>query len=196
MILSELNLQYSYLLISLTSTYYYIYNMNPVILFYVISTSCLIDLLFTIKSYDIIFHHICSLGYIYYILTNQISTDENIKSLFINTSLSFEISTNFLLMNNILKIYKHQSIINSINNILFIYTFIYYRIYQYGNIVIYNKVTNDVVLYNSNNNFDIIIIYFSLYGFYFLNLYWFRLIVLKVYSMIIKYFFRMDEICF
>ena len=196
MILSELNLHYSYLLISLTATYYYIYNIIPFILFYVIFTSCLFDLYFIKKPYDIIFHHICSLGYIYYILTNPISTNDNIRSLFINTSLSFEISTNFLLMNNILKIYKHQSIINHINNILFICTFIYYRIYQYGNIVIFNKVTNDVVLYNSNNNFDIMIIYFSLYGFYFLNLYWGSIILSKVYPKIIKFFFRMDEICF
>jgi hypothetical protein len=157
---------------------------------------CTIDFFFTKKSYDIIFHHIFTLGLIHYVLNNPISNDDNIKYSIFYSVLSTEISTNFLLINNILRIYKHQSKINDINNIFFVFTFAYYRLYRFTKLLILNKQANEIFLYNSKNNFEIIIFYFSLYGFYFLNIYWFKLIFSKVFFKTMRFFFRINELEF
>jgi len=188
MIITELNLQIYYLLISSITTFFYIYNFNPTFLFYLIGSMCLFDLYYIKKSYDIILHHIFTLGLIFHVFNNPLSDDININNSINYSFLSSEVSTNFLLINNILRIYNHKSIINVINNILFISTFTYYRLYLYTYSVILNKQTNYIFLYNSNNNYEVIKIFLSMYGFYFLNIYWFYLIISKIYSKTIKNF--------
>jgi hypothetical protein len=152
---------------------------------------CLIDF-FYIKKRDMITHHILVLMMIDYMNTHPgILIRENIISIVLST----EISTIFLINNSLLsnnyinqyflKINRYLvTTIKNINSILFIYTFLYYRIYNYYYYLIIDKETNIVFFKYSRNIFEFYEIYISIYGLFILNIYWSVLIFIKFSSLL------------
>ena len=67
---------------------------------------------------------------------------------------------------------------------MFIYTFLYYRIYNYYYNLIIDKSTNIVFLKYSRNNYEFYEIYISIYGLFILNIYWSILIFIKFSSLL------------
>jgi hypothetical protein len=153
---------------------------------------CMIDLLLFNKKIDLIIHHILIINMIIY---GYLYKGNNIEDqyIFVNILISCEISNIFLMINNILKIYNYNS---NINNILFILTFIYYRIINYGNQIIFNKSNHKLLFYNSKTIYDTIFLVVTFYGFYILNIYWLCIIIKKLTPKVIKYFINLDNVAF
>jgi len=138
----------------------------------IIGIMCLIDLYF-IKNKDMIFHHILALCMINY---THINNNEYTNAL-ISIMLKTEISTIFLTTNNLLNC--RTNYFKNINKILFVLTFMYYRIYNYAYYLILNKNTYTIFFIYSKNKFEFCKVYISIYGLFMLNLYWFYLILKK-----------------
>jgi len=121
-------------------------------------------------------HHLSVLGMLHYM--NNHNDIENIIEI-ISTILSVKISTIFLALNYLL---ENTSAVNlkKINNVAFVSTFLYYRIYNYSYYLIFNKNIHNTILIYSRNNFEYFEIYFGLFGLFFLNLYWFCIIIKKI----------------
>ena len=123
----KIQLQSIYLGMSLVSFFCVMNN------FYIITCSnfvgivCFFDLYF-VKSKDMMLHHILVLLIIY--CMNKHNEFEN-RNLIVSTMLSTEISTIFLTTNNLLDITGYMVPFKKINKIMFIFTFLYYRIYNY-----------------------------------------------------------------
>ena len=141
-----------------------------------------------------IIHHTLVLMMLDYMNTHpDIVIRENIISVILSTEIStiFLINNSLLSNNNInkyfLKINRYLvTIIKNINSILFIYTFLYYRIYNYYYNLIIDKSTNIVFFKYSRNNYEFYEIYISIYGLFILNLYWSILIFIK-FSALLDY---------
>lgn len=136
----------------------------------VIQWQCIFDML--LCSPDIALHHLFVLGLIYPFLTTpgiEIHTHNEIS-----TILSSEISTIFLVLHNIIpKKYQTMAIIN---NVLFISSFAYTRLYMYSIELIYNEsLHNKVEFYLPQSK--VTILFTSLYGLFFLNIYWAAIIL-------------------
>jgi hypothetical protein len=80
-----------------------------------------------------------------------------------------------LTTNNLLS--SKTNYLKNINKILFVLTFMYYRIYNYAYYLILNKNSNYILVTYSKNNFEICKIYISIYGLFILNIYWYYLIL-------------------
>ena len=119
-------------------------------------------------------HHILIFDLLHYL--NDHNDIEN-KIEIVSAILSTEISTIFLITNNLLDI---SSNLIFINKIVFFYTFIYYRIYNYSYYLILNKNTHNIFYIYSKNNFELCEIYIGVYGLFILNLYWTCLILNKM----------------
>jgi hypothetical protein len=165
-------LQIMYLSISLLSSFCVFNNCYLLPCCNIIAVMCLIDFYF-VKNKDMIFHHILSLCMIHHI---NINNNEYINEL-ISIVLKTEISTIFLTINNLLNCITTRPYLKNINKILFLLTFIYYRIYNYFYYLILNKNSNYILFIYSKNNFDICKVYISIYGLFILNLYWYYLIL-------------------
>ena len=163
-------LQVLYLSISLFSSFCVFNNCYLVQCCNVVGIMCLIDFYF-IKNKDMICHHILVLCMVHYI---NINNNEYIKKL-IFVILQTEISTIFLTTNNLLNC--RTNYLKNINKILFVLTFMYYRIYNYAYYLILNKNSNNILFTYSKNNIEICKIYISIYGMFVLNLYWYSLIL-------------------
>jgi hypothetical protein len=117
------------------------------------------------------------------------NTHRNIPMLerdFIITSvLSSEISTNFLIINNILNDFVWESnkvlenILKKSNKICFVSTFFYFRLYKYILKLLMNNEFYYVITTYSYNKYEMITIYGGVYGLFVLNLYWGKLILDK-----------------
>jgi hypothetical protein len=90
-----------------------------------------------------------------------------------------------LIMKNILSKNNIIGCIVHINNLLFVVTFFYYRLYNYGIKVVVSKPLWYIVI-NNFTNMETIFLYFSLYGLFFLNIYWFVLILKKIYHTLMQ----------
>jgi len=156
-------LQVLYLSISLFSSFCVFNNCYLVQCCNVVGIMCLIDFYF-IKNKDMICHHILVLCMVHYI---NINNNEYIKEL-ISVILQTEISTIFLTTNNLLNC--RTNYLKNINKILFVLTFMYYRIYNYAYYLILNKNSNYILITYSKNNFEICKIYISIYGLFILNI--------------------------
>ena len=183
---SNIYLQCIYLSISILSTLSVFNKFQLINCSNIVGLMCLIDF-FYIKKIAMITHHILVLMMIDYMNTHP---DILIRENIISVVLSTEISTIFLINNSLLsnnyinqyflKINRYLvTIIKSINSIFFIYTFLYYRIYNYYYNLIIDKETNIVFLKYSRNIYDFYEIYISIYGLFILNLYWSTLIFIK-----------------
>jgi hypothetical protein len=142
---------------------------------------CLIDFYF-VKKKDMLFHHILVLSMLHYM--NNHDDIENRKEI-VSVILRTEISTIFLTLNNLLENISNKEIkkiteIKNINKIVFVSTFLYYRIYNYSYYLILDKNIHKTFFIYSRNNFEYFEIYFGLYGLFILNLYWCCLIFKKI----------------
>jgi hypothetical protein len=87
----------------------------------------------------------------------------------VNPALSFQISTIFLKLNNLLEYYN---INQTISKFLFVFSFFYYRLYRYYSDVIINP-----ELYTNKYSKGLILIP---YIFFTLNIFWFCIIIKKI----------------
>ena len=95
-----------------------------------------------------------------------------------------EVSNIFLILKNIIPFSKN---IKLFNDILFVLTFIYFRIYYYYYYTLRTNQQLDIIIHNYIINvYDKYYFYSSFYGFYLLNVYWTVLILNKVYKLSIK----------
>lgn len=174
---------------------------------------CFTDLFLT-RSKDIFFHHICVILFVTYKFLNNIQYQDDY---FITISLlNTELSTFFYVfklymddnnpcnnmrlshVNNELDknelIKANNSIIFNtvyqINDLLFLLTFMKLRVFDlFVNIIRNNNVHNLVFNVSGYNILSNLHVYIGLYGLYLLNLYWFAIIMKKMYKYtVIKYF--------
>lgn len=147
----------------------------------------ILDLLIFKKRIDIIIHHLIGILSYYKIYLVNLSRKDFIKICKIIVLL--EVSSIFLLSKKIIKNYNiscsNQTKI--IINLLFVITFIYFRIYHYYYYLLRKNQILDTMINNySIGYFDKCFFYCSFYGFYLLNLYWCMLILKKIYKIWIK----------
>lgn len=147
---------------------------------YLIAAHCFTDLLFCTP--DLLFHHFCAITLI--ILNLNYSINENV--MIENKSvISGEISTFFLVFAQYLS-NTHNLVLHQLNQICFILSFFYTRIYLFSKYLIYNKQLYDTFFPNSIIDLKYCIYHIALYSLYFLNIYWFSIIIKKVVKQLPK----------
>lgn len=158
-------------LYSIYATTHYYYTNDPTYLktaINVIKYYCAVD--FVLCSQDLALHHINVIG--------LIATYQNNPQLLKTTTdllctiVSTEISTIFL----IAKPYINHPTLQTTNNLLFIITFFYTRIYSYTKHLIYNTNLHET-FYDTIPLFDYCLMETFLYGLYLMNLYWAAIII-------------------
>jgi len=162
---------------SLVETFYY-KNIDNVSTFI---TVVLGTDLFITRKIDIKLHHLITIIFYIYVNTNGMTPHDKFQ--ISRPVMVCEVSSVFLSINNIYS--KEMGPRNAlINQLLFVTTFIYYRIYSYYVDCIVNKEYHNMV--NKYNNFYwTVTIWSTVYVFYTLNLYWTFLIGKKIYRKIV-----------
>ena len=178
-------LQSMYLSVSVFSTYCIFTTSYLNLCNYNIALICCIDYFLHVYNinklnFDMILHHLFALMIIYFFYNHNYLIVDNIeiKNNLIKNILSTEISTNFLIINNFIKNTKNLIIVK-INQILFVSTFFYFRVYNY---FIYIILSNDVkilIIKISKNNYYKYLLCIGMYGLFILNIYWFFIILKK-----------------
>lgn len=136
----------------------------------IIYRQCIFDLL--LCTPDLALHHLFVLGLIHPFLTTPgiEMHAHNEMSIILST----ELSTIFLVFRNIIPA-KYKTL-NAINNVLFIVTFAYTRLYNYSTQLIYNEpLHNKLIMHLPHSKSTLLIT--SLYGLFFLNIYWAAIIL-------------------
>jgi hypothetical protein len=164
-------LQIVYLGIALVSSFCSITKFYVIPCSNIVGIMCLLDF-YIIKNKDMILHHTIVLALTHYMNQHHFENKNEIICVVLNT----EISTIFLTTHNLLN--TNIVVFKNINKLFFISTFLYYRIYNYSQLLIDNNIHNTLYVY-SRNNFEYCEIYASLYGLFLLNLYWSYLIFKK-----------------
>jgi hypothetical protein len=167
------NLQLVYLGMSLFSSVCVMTNLFVVPCCNIVGFMCLLDFYF-VKKKDMILHHILIMTMLHY-MNNH---DSEYKKDIVFVVLSTEISTIFLITHNLLDNACNIVVLKNINKLFFISSFVYYRIYNYSYLLLDNNIYNTLYIH-SKNNFEYYEIFASLYGLFFLNLYWTCLILKK-----------------
>ena len=180
-------LNYLYLSISLWSTFSYAYDYEPIKSFYMIGSFCLIDLLFIEKPKDMTIHHTFALLLCKYIYNTNTNTNTNV---IVHTGLSCEISSIFLITKNIIRPYTYSNY-HTVNDILFIGTFFYFRLYNFIYILLNDETVNNLL--TNGPIMDVIKLNVVIYGSLLLNLYWMRIILLKAIKTIKKSYFNLEH---
>jgi len=128
---------------------------------------------------DMIIHHIFALFIVAFLFQHaHLSSDTERKNQLIVDILSIEISTLFLSLNNIFK--GSKGLCKKANQIAFVITFFYSRVYYYPVHVIFTRDVH-VFLYNvSQGPIHTFYMFTGLYGLFAVNLYWAALIVEKM----------------
>jgi len=168
-------LQFMYLSISSVSCFCVMKNFYVVPCSNIVGFMCLIDFYF-VKRKDMMLHHFLVLCMLHYMNNhNDIENRNEIVSVILTT----EISTIFLTTNNLLEILGNVVIAKNINNLLFVSSFIYYRIYNYTYYLVLDNNIHKIFYYYSKNKFEFCEIYVGIYGLFILNLYWCGIILKK-----------------
>ncbi len=170
-------LQYVYLGFSLMSSFCVITNFHIINCSNIVGLMCLGDLYF-IKKKDMLIHHIFVLSLLDYM---NIHDDIQHKNKIVSTILSTEISTIFLITNNLLDIEGNMLLLKNINQIFFVITFVYYRLYNYSVLMLDKNIYNSFIIF-SKNDYEFYKLYSMVYGFYILNIYWFTIIGYRIYE--------------
>ena len=162
---------------------HYFYPIDFIIykLFPLVFIHCITDLFLTRKP-DIILHHLLCLSMSTYMYSKQLPL--GIVSTQAITVLSLETSTIFLVTREYL---DKSSFLYKINNICFVSTFIYLRIY----LLIKHLFLDERYLYYMNNNnstYELFWYHTGLYSFLLLNLYWGFIIVKSIMKPVRKQF--------
>ena len=181
--MNSIFLQYIPLFVSMTSSICLLKNYNVFACSNGVAVYCLLDLCF-LKRRDMILHHIFVLMMVFYMNTHRnipiLERDSIITSI-----LSSEISTNFLIINNILNDFAWDSkpllenIFKKYNKMCFVLTFFYFRLYKYGSNLILNKEFYFVINTYSYKKYETFTIYGGVYGLFVLNFYWAKLLLDK-----------------
>ena len=156
---------------------YKVFEFGQYLIYYFI-----FDTVFFKKKTDIIIHHILViLMYLNYYIYD-VPLEEFIK--LFKIILLAEVSNIFLMLKIIFYLPNNIKIIN---DILFIISFVYFRIYYYYYYAFRQNQQIDIIV-NNYLIYDIDKYYFysSFYGFYLLNIYWTVLIFNKLYNLSIK----------
>lgn len=142
-----------------------------------------IDLFFTEKT-DVTIHHLCILlGASFNIL--YIDNPTYYSSLFLSSLRNTEFSSIFYILLDWIPA-KYTTLVN-INKLLFITTFFKFRIYDFYNVVIVNhNMYEGMVVFTRGHLSKFIHCYGAAYIFYALNLYWFAIILKKLYKGLCK----------
>ena len=136
----------------------------------IVKWQCIFD--FLLCTPDLMIHHIAALLLICPSLNSIHALSNLMPSILI--AMKTEISTLFLVFREFIP--EKYKTITLVNNILFIVLFIYTRIYQYTNKVIYNE-TLYLEIDTYYDVFDAMLIKIGIYLLYFMNLYWFSIII-------------------
>jgi hypothetical protein len=138
---------------------------------------CLVDFYF-VKKNDMRLHHILVLCMLHYM--NNHSDIKSRKEI-VSQLLRAEISSIFLITNNLLNIAGNMNVLNTINKSVFFCSFIYFRVYNYSQLIV-NKNMNEEFYLFSKNNYEYCQIYIGLYGLFILNVYWCYIIFKTLYQ--------------
>ena len=135
------------------------------------------------KSYDIKFHHFCIFGIMLYDIYYNISLED--RFIFLYPLLKTEISSIFYVLKEWL---PKKTVLYNINSLLFLVSFIKFRLYDYYYEIIYNNIYFDIIFqkYSPHNYYLPAISLASCYGLYILNLYWFSIIIKILYKTMVK----------
>lgn len=136
---------------------------------------------FFVKTPDMLIHHLLVISCVSVIAFYEIN--EAYKLNFIGQLMRFEYSSIFYSGGPIVFHYlsKNQYLVNNVKiafHVLFAVTFIKYRIWDYSRNVVLNREIYTPANFSTNIGFVQLIL--SSWGFYALNLYWARLILLKL----------------
>jgi hypothetical protein len=136
----------------------------------IIQWQCIFDML--LCSPELVIHHLFAIGIMHPFLTTpglEMHTHNEMS-----TILSTELSTIFLVLRNIIPTkYKR---LGAINNAIFIATFVYTRLYTYSTQLIYSEHVH-YMLTTYLPPSKSMLLFTSLYGLYFLNIYWAAIIL-------------------
>lgn len=180
--------KFLYLYVSCYSVYTIIQRTDYENCIYSIGTLMSFDLLLwslgQIKlKREMVLHHVYVLGFIIYFMQHFDSAvklfGQEICDDILRGLLSTEISTVFLTLRGMIK--DGPLIFVYLNDLLFIYTFYYYRLnFFYRKFLIPYENFQIVILFVSKNNFWFIAMNSCIYGLYLLNVYWGTRIVEKM----------------
>ncbi len=131
---------------------------------------------------EVMVHHIAVLGMVLPYLDNpEFFTDTRTEMIALLTT---EISTIFLVLRSVVP--KKWGLLHVLNNVLFIVSFAYTRIYSYSHHLIYNEdLYNKIDQYLSPVTSTLVIM--SIYMLYFLNIYWMSIIIKTVVKQFVDY---------
>jgi len=157
-------LQCVYLGISLVSSGCCLFQVHVVPCSNFVGLTCLLDFL-VLKRKDMMMHHLFVIGMLHFMNTHEIDDQQNV----VTTLLSPEISTIFLILNN----FMQPGLVKRANQLAFVSTFAYYRLYNY------TKAFHMTFFERARDPLETWQIYISIYGLFALNVYWGMLIALK-----------------
>lgn len=136
----------------------------------IIQWQCIFDML--LCSPELALHHLFAIGILHPFLTTpgiEMHTHNEMS-----TILSTELSTIFLVLRNIIPAkYKR---LGAINNAIFIATFVYTRLYIYSTQLIYSEHVHYMLTTHLPPSKSMLL-FTSIYGLYFLNIYWAAIIL-------------------
>lgn len=137
----------------------------------IVKWQCILE--FLLCNPDVMVHHLIVLG-ITVPVTNSLNVIDNFLPE-LKIILQTEISTIFLTLRNFIP--NKYKTFNVINNVLFVLTFLYTRLYQYSNYVIYNEnMYENITNYYTPTNATTVVI--ALYLLFIMNIYW-GIIIIK-----------------
>lgn len=151
---------------------------------YFINLHVLIDL-FINESYAMKLHHLFVLGIIFY--NNYFKVSFTNRILFLYPLIKTEISSIFLILKNWI---PKNNFIYHINLILFYFTFLKFRIFDFYNEILHDNKHYDFTVekYSKNNILMSYLLLISIYGLYILNMYWFLIINKIIFKNILNRF--------
>jgi hypothetical protein len=186
-------LPYFHLFVSIWSTFSVITQRYLFASIYLVGICCSLDYTLHILSIrkmkmDMCLHHLFAMlivvNFHNHITIIPIHLTEYLNT-FISNILIIEVSTIFLILNNIVK-EETMKWFKRLNQIFFIASFVYSRIYNYNVYIIFNPNIHHFIFVVSMNQWYRISILFAIYNMYLLNLYWLYLILSKVLNLNVK----------
>ncbi len=174
----------SLFLVSLFTTYNIYFFNNYYWTIKIIFYYTLIDTIFlSYKKKDLFLHHILTFFNLYYLYYYNINL--SIFNYSLLQILKVEISSLFLSLSSLLKIYKIKNKFSITLNGIFIITFLKYRVFDY-----YNNILNSDLFYIYLNAYDNYFKYYyvkiNINAFYLINIYWTILIFKGLFLKLLK----------
>lgn len=168
---------FNMLIISLYTSYNLYYNIDLTNNIFYLFCFIIIDTMFIpYNRIDTFIHHFDTMAILLYIYYYNI--DIKINNYATIQLLKTEISTVFLGLTYFLKKYKFNKNLQTLSNLIFIYTFYKYRVHDFcKNIYLDSYFFNSLT--TNNSNFQLYYKYTSTNILYGLNLYWFA-VILKI----------------